>query len=249
MSAAFPLCQSGVVFPAAMSSYKEAAVVAMKDVLATRGEDVMISREGDDFLFDIEGLRFQLTVWGERARLVVSRPEEATPRTEAEAQAYLAALTVVLVRLLKAETVLWLRKDVVLTAAKFLEAADPVRPRRVKARAKSARPARALAWEGQFEAPQDAALTQILRASEGLEESVEAISLPIRIAAILLTVFVALFSLPMAVSLFIWNLLKGADLRASAAMLTMAALMVVLGGANTADLAFAAVMTPAQFGF
>lgn len=258
MTTEFPLCQSGIVFPLMSRVSPEIATALLAEVFAQRGEDAAITRDGDEILFHGPAVTLRFHLVDDRARLRLTRPAAADGLTEAAAQSLLAGLTAALVRGFAAETVLWLRKDVVLPAARFVAAVDPVRPRRVRAAttARRIRPlrrdaARAEAWSGDFETDQQIALAQLMREAAAAEQNltvVERPSLAVRLTAAMVTLFVGLFSLPLAAGLLVWNTLRGGDLRASTTMLTAMALIALMSQHVGPDLAYAMVMAPVTLG-
>jgi len=258
MTIEFPLCQSGIVFPFKSHPAAEVAVALLCDVFARRGMAPTMAVDGDDILFQTSEVTLRLHLVEDRARLRLTRVGAEAGLSEAAAQALLAALTAALVRGFAAETVLWLRKDAVLPAARFVAAVDPVRPRRVQgaAQARRARPLRhgaamSEAWADGFEADQQVALAQMLR--EAADADLDALrpprpSVAVRLTAAMVTLFVGLFSLPMAAALLVWNTLRGGDLRASTSLLTAMALLTLLAQTAAPDLAYAMVMTPVALG-
>lgn len=258
MTPEFPLCQSGIVFPLNSRISPEIGTALLAEVFAARGEDPAILRDGGEVLFHAKSVTLRLHLAGDRARLRLTRPAESEPMTEARAQALLAALTATLIRAFSGETVLWLRKDMVLPADRFVAAVDPVRPRRVQAgvEARRGRPtvreaASAEAWEADFVAEQQIALAALMREIKYDTTEVAALhdtSLPVRMTVGIVTVFVGLFSLPIAASLLVWNTLRGGDLRVSTTMLTVMALGTLLGQAVSPELAHAMVTAPAALG-
>jgi hypothetical protein len=214
--------------------------------------------DGDDILFQTSEVTLRLYLVEDRARLRLTRVGAEAGLSEAAAQALLAALTAALVRGFAAETVLWLRKDAVLPAARFVAAVDPVRPRRVQGAAtpRRIRPlrngaAQSDAWADGFEADQQVALAQLLREAADAETDACRSACPsvaVRLTAATVTLFFGLFSLPLAVSLLVWNTLRGGDLRASTTMLTAMAVLTLLAQSAAPDLAYAMVMTPVDLG-
>ncbi len=258
MKTEFPLCQSGIVFPLMSRVSVDLATALLAEVFARRGDAVDITRDGAEILFQTPAVTLRMNLTEDRARLRLTRPAEAAQLTEASAQALLAALTAALVRGFAAETVLWLRKDAVLPAARFLAAVDPVRPRRVQVptaqhRARAARhgSARSDAWAADFEADQQTALAHLMREAEAEERAEVALAHPtlaVRLTAAVVTLFVALFSLPLAASLLVWNTLRGSDLRVSTTMLTALAFVTLIGQVVVPEIAEAMVMAPVTRG-
>ena len=258
MTTAFPMCQSGIVFPLLSRVNPDLATALLAEVFVRRGYQATIRRDGDEILFQAAEVTLHLHLVEDRARLRLTRPPEAAGLTEAKAQALLAALTATLVRGFAAETVLWLRKDVVLPAARFVMAVDPVRPRRVQAvpETRSTRPVRggsaqSAAWADGFEADQQIALAQLMRETADEEMAAERLTrpnVPVRLTTAMVTLFVALFSLPIGAALLVWNTFRGGDLRTSTTMLTAVALLALMGQTFAPELDYAMVMSPALIG-
>lgn len=245
------LCQSGIVFPLMSRVSPELATALLAEIFARRGEDMQITRQttaqGPEIVFQGVMVTLRLHLAEDRARLRLTRPGSGVALNEAAAQALLAALTATLVRGFAGETVLWLRKDVVLPAARFLAAVDPVRPRRVQTAQpeKVARPARvgsvrSEAWVADIQADQQMALARLMREAEDEDVHVIAMQQPsiaVRLMAAVVTLFVALFSLPLAAALLVWNTLRGGDLRASTTVLTALSVFTLMMQIAVPDLA------------
>lgn len=180
--------------------------------------------------------------------------ETAEESAEDDVKSTLARITASLAQAFEAESVMWLSRDTRLPAEAFIAAAlegveetkaqasnDATRvfPRRVKPRpAQTKRPEKS---DAAVQMSQNMRLRYRLYADtidKVTTAMTQQVSLPLRLASWVMTLMVAVFSVPLAWVLFAYNLNRGGDFRATAQILVAVSSFSVLHATGTTQVIF-----------
>ena len=254
MSVGFSVYQAELVFsgpPKVEHSMIEAALERARDDASDIVATSKVARDKWQVTFGDTLITLRLDLGDARALAlrITARPLERSSwsGTETGLKKTLARVTAATAQAFNADSVLWLKRDARFPTAKFIaaamgddaaqeftraqaaRAAEAVQPRRVTPSA--AQPHAQDRPDAKAQMPEstkirDAAATE---APDGHEER---LSLPLRLAAWIMTVMVAVFSVPLAWILFAYNLNRGTDFRATAHVLALISSFSVLHSAG-----------------
>lgn len=255
MSVEFSVYQAELVFsgiPEVEHSMIAAAVERVRDNASDTVSTSNVARNKWQITFGDTLISLRLDLGDARALAlrITARPLERNSwrGSETGLKRTLARVTAAMAQAFNADSVLWLQRDARFPTAKFIAAAmgedaaeefsrlqaaretASVKPRRVTPGTRKAQEPHPSS-EAEALVPESARMRENMPHAEGDDlatESENQLSLPLRLAAWIMTIMISVFSVPLAWILFAYNLNRGTDFRATAHVLALISSFSVL---------------------